>query len=453
MKHWIKGWLAFVLVVASLTPVVAEASAVGMVVNGVVKGEITDEQDGYVYELEVVEAGRLTLDITSSVENQARYQLSDQYNQMLLNENISGQLNTPGRAKYVFDVEPGTYRMSVYDTYGDGDRGKFEIVSSFKKAATHDVEPNDGTAQAQSLPFGRTTRGFLSLQDSLDVYKVVLSSAGRFSLNVKSYVDSTVRVTLSDSYNRDVFSENVSGAYNNPGVYTNGVDLEAGTYFLMIEDRYGDGDTGIYEVRTTFAKAGNVEREPNNGTTEAMPLPFYNKMNGFLSWNDSEDFYKIVVPKSSIITLDLTSYVSSQAKIVLQDANNNYLINESVIGRDNSPGRFVQRIALNRGTYYVSVVDSYGDGDTGKYQLLVKASHLLPSLVVNKVTTRSTKVSGKTEKNASVVLTIGNKSYTRKADAKGNYSFNMSKKKAGTSITVTAKNKYGSTVKRVNVLK
>ncbi|MFO7177005.1 Ig-like domain-containing protein, partial [Enterococcus faecium] len=68
-----------------------------------------------------------------------------------------------------------------------------------------------------------------------------------------------------------------------------------------------------------------------------------------------------------------------------------------------------------------------------------------------RVSVRSTKVSGKTEKGATVTMTIGKKSYKRTADAKGNYSFSINKQKAGTPIKVTSKNKYGSTVKTVKV--
>ncbi|MGH1334464.1 MAG: Ig-like domain-containing protein, partial [Exiguobacterium indicum] len=90
---------------------------------------------------------------------------------------------------------------------------------------------------------------------------------------------------------------------------------------------------------------------------------------------------------------------------------------------------------------------------TGTYQLKVSSSHLLPVLSVNRVSVRSTKVSGKTEKGATVTMTIGKKSYKRTADAKGNYSFSISKQKAGTSIKISSKNKYGSSVKTVKVTK
>lgn len=81
------------------------------------------------------------------------------------------------------------------------------------------------------------------------------------------------------------------------------------------------------------------------------------------------------------------------------------------------------------------------------------SSHLLPTVIVNQVTMRSKKVTGKTEKGASVTMTIGKKSYKRTADAKGYYLFSINKQKAGTSIKVVSKNKYGSSVKTVKVAK
>ncbi|WP_214741922.1 Ig-like domain-containing protein [Exiguobacterium sp. s48] len=77
----------------------------------------------------------------------------------------------------------------------------------------------------------------------------------------------------------------------------------------------------------------------------------------------------------------------------------------------------------------------------------------MPTVSVNKVTVGSMKVSSKTEKRATVTMTIGKKSYKRTADAKGNYSFSINKQKVGTSIKVTSKNKYGSSIKSIKVSK
>ena len=229
--------------------------------------------------------------------------------------------------------------------------------------------------------------------------------------------------------------------------------MEGGVYYLNLYDDYGYDDTGVYELKSTFIPALNQEAEPNNGSAEAKAFPFYQTRTGFLSWNDRIDVYKVTIPKTSKVGIDVTSYVDDRAILTLYDGDNVNLLNEEVYGSTKAPGRFNRSLMLTRGTYYVSIRDDYGTDDTGKYQLKVTSTHLLPALSVNKVTARSTKVSGKTEKGATVTMTLGKKSYKRTADAKGNYSFSISKQKAGTSIKISSKNKYGSSVKTVKVTK
>jgi hypothetical protein len=58
---------------------------------------------------------------------------------------------------------------------------------------------------------------------------------------------------------------------------------------------------------------------------------------------------------------------------------------------------------------------------------------------VNTVTNKSKEISGKTEANATVTVTIGGKAYSAKADGYGNYKITIPVQNTGTSISVTAK--------------
>lgn len=353
-----------------------------------------------------------------------------------------------------WDLEPGEYQFVVYDDSYRPHQGKFTIKTSFVPVKTDDIEPNNGTAEAQTLKFGQMTKGFLSVQDEVDVYEVKLTKAGRLNLDLSTYVDEQLFVYVIDDMNQQVFYKAISGSKKNPGKLVHYVDLEPGTYYISIQDggRYST-DTGMYQFKSTFVPALNQEVEPNNGSAEAKLFPFYQTRTGFLSWNDSIDVYKIVIPKTSKVGIDFLTYVSEEVTVSIFDTANQEVLNEIVAGSPAKPGRYVNSISLSKGTYYVHVMDRNQSGDTGKYKLKVTSTHLLPALSVNKVTVHSTKVSGKTEKGATVTMTIGKKSYKRTADAKGNYSFSISKQKAGTSIKISSKNKYGSSVNTVKVSK
>ncbi|MED4206272.1 Ig-like domain-containing protein [Neobacillus mesonae] len=71
---------------------------------------------------------------------------------------------------------------------------------------------------------------------------------------------------------------------------------------------------------------------------------------------------------------------------------------------------------------------------------------------VNTVSDKSTNVTGKTEAKATVTVTIGSKKYSRTADTKGNFNIPVPKQKAGTKISITAKDKAGNVSKAKSVV-
>ena len=466
MKTWISSMLGVLLILATITPASAEAGVEILPMNGTISGELTESNEKNTYELSLPEAGEMTFDFISSINSSGRYRLVDAYNDIVFSIDIEGSANNPGREVVSYDLEKGQYRLFVYDEYRSSnyyvDTGNYKVMTSFKASNTDDVEPNNGTAEAQALTFGKKVRGYVSVQDIKDVYGMKLTKAGRVTIDLSTYVNNNTRVDIIDAYNNKVYGEEVSGSSKNPSKFVYQIDLEAGQYYVRVSDSYRSGlyyvDTGVYELKASFVAALNTEVEPNNGEVEAQVLPFYKTVKGLLSWSDTTDVYKINVPKSSKVGIDLTSYIYSSARVALyHEEANEWLLGTYVDGSWKQPGRYKENLALGKGTYYLHVYDAnrqYSSHyNTGKYQLRLTSSHLLPVLSVNKVNARSTKVSGKTEKGATVTMTIGKKSYKRTADAKGNYSFSIKKQKAGTSIKISSKNKYGSSVKTVRVLK
>ncbi|WP_144553828.1 Ig-like domain-containing protein [Peribacillus simplex] len=77
------------------------------------------------------------------------------------------------------------------------------------------------------------------------------------------------------------------------------------------------------------------------------------------------------------------------------------------------------------------------------------------SPIVNTVNNKATTVTGKTEKSATVTVTIGTKIYTAKADAYGTYKVVIPVQNASTTITVTAKDAAGkvSAARKISVTK
>lgn len=450
LKKWNGLILVFVLILSLVQPHVGYAED-SLVLNGKVSGQIADETNRQVFKIELTQKGLLFIDLKSWIDV-VEYRVFDESGEEFTNRYVYSDPVTPKTDTVYYDLEVGTYYVEL-EQYSKGTNGKFEISTLFTPYNTNDIEPNNGTEQAQNLSFNKKTKGFISRQDENDVYQVKLRRAGRLEIDFTSLIFTHAEFYLTDEFGKLIDRQTVNSEWKTPGVYKKSVDLEPGTYYIEIESWDAPRMTGTYELFAKFQAANNQEKESNNGITEAMPLAFYRPLTGFLAWNDIQDFYKIVLPKASKVTLDAQLYVNNNTDVEVYDQRFNQVHYNQVTSSSTTPKRYTESFALKAGTYYVAIKAWDERRDTGKYVLQVKSSHLLPPLTVNTVTTKSTAITGKTEKNAVVSFKVGKKTYTRKADSKGNYSFKISKQKAGSIINVSTKNKYGTTAKRIAVKK
>ena len=392
--------------------------------------------------------GYLRIALKSKIRSVA-YELRDANENNIERGWFSSESSIPRTLSLGVNLEKGTYYFEIQQ---EGRyEGSFELSTTFEEVNSNDQEPNNSTEEAQPLIFGEKVKGFLSRQDKFDVYSVNLTKAGSLGLTWMSFVKGDSELELTNDAGEQILSNaNYNSSYETNKTYTRRIDLEAGTYYIRVQ-RGPSYDTGVYNLSTTFEAANNQEREPNNGTSQAMTLPFYKTLNGFLSWSDNKDFYKFSLPKASEVKVDVNSFVTSSAQIVLYDQDQKSLSEKHLISSSATPTSYVNTFKLPAGTYYLAV--NQKRLSTGKYSLRIQSSHLLPSLSISAMSTKSTVVKGKTEKYATVKIKIGKKTYTRKADSKGNYSMKVSKQRAGSKIYVTAQNKYGSTSKHVVVKK
>ncbi|ACQ70027.1 MULTISPECIES: Ig-like domain-containing protein [unclassified Exiguobacterium] len=454
-KIWKKGiasLLGMLLILSTMPLASAESSPKLLPLNTTVTGELSQIQTEETYTFTLPQTGKLTLSIDSAVQDELYVNLKDSNEQSIFLD-MENRIETERKKKEItLHLEAGTYylKVNVYDKAWNTVWKKFTITTEYTPVATDDAEPNNDTLTAQELMIGKSTKGFFSRQDSKDVHELRLNEPGRLHISFLSEMDD-INIRLMDSNETIAFEHQVTAFKGQIGKKDVEIDLEPGTYFLYIEQGMFWDDTGVYQLETTFNPAHNQEAEPNNSPSQSVKFPFYTKQKGFLSWNDPIDLYRFDIPKSSQVTIDLTTSIAEQVRVRVYSADGELYLSQPVYGSVKDPHQFLKTLLLPKGTYYFQIEDYFGNDDTGVYDLIIKSNHLLPVLSINKVTTRSTKVSGKTEKGATVTMMLGKKSYKRKADSKGNYSFAINKQKAGTSIKISTKNKYGSTVKTVKV--
>ncbi|MFB5283586.1 Ig-like domain-containing protein [Peribacillus sp. Hz7] len=108
----------------------------------------------------------------------------------------------------------------------------------------------------------------------------------------------------------------------------------------------------------------------------------------------------------------------------------------------------ISNLNLKKGLYYIKVRHNKGEDKKVPYTLKViqrdTTSPVTPT--VNKVTTKSTKVTGKAEKGATVYVYRGSTKLGQSvaSSSSGSYSVKIAKQKKGTSLNVYAKDKAGN---------
>lgn len=415
--------------------------------NSAVKGFMSWSDGLDVYKMSVPKPGRVSIDFKSYIKSGVNIEVldSDGVEQIGGYEVYGASETNPLKWTPSFDLEAGDYYIKV-DQYRDH-TGTYELKVNYKAAGNTEAEPNETAEQAKTLAFNKQVTGFISWNDELDVYKVVLPKAGRLTVDFKSFIKAGVNISVlaEDGATGIAGSEVYGASETNPLKWVEGLDLEAGIYFIKV-DRYRD-HTGTYELKANFAAANNSEKEGNQSPATANALTFSKPVTGFISWQDELDMYKVTLAKPGRIALDFRSNINAGVNldILNRDGVTSIYSTEIYGASETKTLKWVKTFDLKAGTYYLKV-DNYRD-HTGKYSIQV---NLLDTTApgkpsINRVTSQSTYITGKAEAYSTVTAYIGkSKLGSATADKSGNYKIKITKRKAGTVIIVNAKDKAGN---------
>ncbi|MEH7545222.1 Ig-like domain-containing protein [Neobacillus vireti] len=146
---------------------------------------------------------------------------------------------------------------------------------------------------------------------------------------------------------------------------------------------------------------------------------------------------------------DITGKTEVNATVTATIAGKAYSI------KTNQYGNYKITIPIQNGGISISVTakDSAGNVSGAKTITVVKAAPNLP--VVNTVNNKAWNVTGKTEANAIVTVTIAGKAYTAKANPYGNYNVAITPQNTGIKLSITAKDSAGrvSAVRSTTVIR
>ena len=225
------------------------------------------------------------------------------------------------------------------------------------------------------ISFGSVYEGIITTQNNRDRYQIVLTQAGRVTINVTSGLSSgltSANINLLDSEGKTLRYLNQLSMSLGTTPFDGNVDLDTGTYYIAV---FGSYSTGTYNLIVDFSAAGDNVIEDNSTLNKAYPLISNKTAYGFIGIStDSDilndrDYYRLDLSEAGKVTINVTSGLSgglTSASINLLDSEGKTLryLNQSSTSLGTTP--FDGSVDLDAGTYYIAVFGSYS---TGTYRI------------------------------------------------------------------------------------
>lgn len=201
----------------------------------------------------------------------------------------------------------------------------------------------------------------------VDLYTFSIPSAGVVTIDYQGWSIKYSYVQVMDADQTTQFARYYvsNSSSTNPKTESISLALEPGAYCVKV---WGSNScTGDYRLRGSFQAAGNNERESNNSFETAMPLSAGSQITGFLSKNDTMDFYSFYVPYTQTVKISYTAMIS-YSYFQLWNKDFQSLRKQYVsTGSESAPKTYVYEGDLTPGTYYLKIYPS--GSTTGRYRL------------------------------------------------------------------------------------
>ena len=376
------------------------------------------------------------------------------------NEGIA-TLNGKAIAKNYTVNQDGKYELIVKDLAGNETIITFELdqvapVVTGVEAKTY-LQPvtaafEEGTATLNGQPFASgTTISIDGLYELKVTDRVGNETLIHFVIDQKPVV---VMGVESGKVYRQVTPLFIEGSATlNGAMFTSGTIIDqSGDYVLIVTDDAGNVTKRSFRIdRTSPVVTGLIEgkrsyREVTLSFNEGTAL-----LNGYVFTSGTK------IAKEGKYVLKVTDQVGNtttrefsidRTAPRISGVTNNQLTNKSVMVTFNEGSAKVNAInissgqtVVNSGSYLLRVTDEAGNITQLTFTIDKKAP-VRPTLLT--LTNRSTRVTGKAEKGATVYITYNGRTYTTKATTAVTYSYSLKITKAGATVSVRAKDAAGN---------
>ena len=324
------------------------SGATSLSLGGSRPGRIATGDDVDYFEVQVSEAGVLTVYTTGSLDTKGT--LEDSAGSRLESDRNSG---SGDNFLIQRTVSVGTYYVKVEGWFDTGD---YTVHASFE-ADDH----SDTRSGATSLSLGGSRTGVIATGDGDDVdcFEVQISEAGVLTVYTTGSLDT--KGTLENSAGSRLESDRNSGSGDNFLIQRT---VSAGTYYVKVEGWF---DTGDYTVHASFAADDHRSSSSSGGTVNdhsdtrsgATSLSLGGSLAGRIATRDDVDYFEVQVSEAGVLTVYTTGSLDTYG--TLENSAGSKL--ESDIWSGSGDNFLIQR-TVSVGTYYVKVEGRF---DTGYY--------------------------------------------------------------------------------------
>ncbi|WP_214831342.1 Ig-like domain-containing protein [Exiguobacterium sp. E.TIA.1] len=370
---------------------------------------------------------------------------------------LNGETFTSGQSI----TTDGVYTLVVRDKAGNETRQSFKIdrtppvVSEVKNGFfNRDITPVflEGTALLNDKPFESGT--ILTKEGVYDL--VVKDEAGnvtKITFTIDKTAVKVLGVTEGDTYPsaHPTFSEGEATLNGKPFSSSQAITSD-GDYTLMVTDRAGNQTVVHFTIDTRPPVLSGLTKGKTH-YREVVPL----FTEGAATLNGQPFVSGTRISREGVYTLRLVDAIGNETvatftidrtRPIVTGVTANQLTNQTVTIRFNEGTATLNGKAFRMNTqvgasgkYALRVTDAAGNYSSISFAI-DKVGPTKPTVLT--LTNKSTRVTGKTEAGATVLITYNGRTYTTKASTAGTYSYNLKTTKAGATVTVRAKDAAGN---------
>ncbi len=346
------------------------ATADRLILGAAITGQLSTTADVDTYSFTVNAAGLVTIFFDSPLSSSLDYFGFGLYDS---NGGILGFYRTGQDRKVTAAVSAaGTYYVGVFDsTYYSNASYSVTVSHAAGSTAGFESENNDTRLNANALAIGSSISGQLSSYRDTDVFKLVATGSGIFTLQFDAPTDSAyseyfnIRITDADG-------KTISQIQTGSDKTFQGAVSQSGMYFIEVKPANFLHHDGVYSVLATYsAGSSGLELEPNDDRANAINSGV--QVKGQLSSARDEDWFFLTTSASSELQIAFdaptNSNFSDYFQVWIFDEDGNLLASKAT-GKDST---FTVG-ASEPGNYFavVTTAQSYLH-DAGQYGLTVTA--------------------------------------------------------------------------------